>query len=81
MALEKELAAYNAHLPEWKEHEGRYVLIQDDAVVDFFTSYEDALKAGYQRFGLQPFLVKQVHAIEQVQFISRAIDRNLKVAV
>ena len=74
MTLEKELATYRAKLPDWKDHEGKFVLIRGDEVVDFFAAYEDAIKAGYDRFKLEPFLVKQVQTIEQVQFISRFVD-------
>jgi hypothetical protein len=73
MALEKELATYNAHLPELKEHQGKYVLIHGDEVVDFFAAYEDAIRAGYQRFQLGPFLVKQINAVETVQHVTRNI--------
>jgi hypothetical protein len=72
MALEKELETFRDKLQELKaEHEGKFVLIQGAEVVEVFTSYEDAIKAGYTRFGLNPFLVKQIHALEQAQFISR----------
>jgi len=72
MALEKELKTFERKLPELKaEHEGKFALVHGDELVDVFTSYEDAIKAGYSRFGLTPFLVKQVHALEQAQFISR----------
>lgn len=74
MALEKELETYNAKLPELKENEGKFVLIQGDTVVNVYTSYEDAVKAGYKQFGLTPFLVKQIQTIEQAQFISRFVD-------
>lgn len=74
MSLEQELATYKNKLSELREHEGKYVLIHGSDVVDFFTSYEDAIKEGYQRFKLEPFLVKQIHAIEHVQFISRLAE-------
>ena len=74
MALEKELQTYKNKLPELKKDEGKFVLIHDDDVVDTFTSYEDAIKEGYKLFKLEPFLVKQIQAIEQVQFISRPIS-------
>lgn len=73
MALEKELETYKAKLPELKAHEGKFVLIQGDNVVDMFTSYDDALKEGYQRFKLTPFLVKQILAIEPVFYFTRPI--------
>ena len=74
MALETELATYKARLPEMADKEGKFVLIHGTEVVDFFSSYEDAIKAGYDKFQLQPFLVKQVNTIEQAQFVSRFVD-------
>jgi len=74
MALEKELETYREKLPELKTHEGKFVLIHGDDVVDVFSSYEDAIKQGYARFKLEPFLVKRISSIEQVQFISRFVD-------
>jgi len=74
MALEKELETYKNKLPELKAHEGKFVLIKGDKVIDMFGTYEDAIKAGYNKFKLEPFLVKQIHTIEQVQFISRFLE-------
>lgn len=75
MALEQELETYKSKLPELKAQEGKYVLIQGQTIVDTFTSYEDAMKEGYAKFGVTvPFLVKQIQAIEQVHFISRLVD-------
>ena len=74
MALEKELETFQKHLPEWAEYEGKFVLIRGDNVAGFYTSYEDALKEGYEKFKLEPFLVKQINAIEQVHFVSRLVD-------
>lgn len=75
MALEKELETYRAKLSELTPHEGKFALIQGSDVVNVFTSYEDAVKDGYARFGVnRPFLVKQIQTIEQVQFISRFVE-------
>jgi len=73
MALEKELATYNAKLPDLKDYQGKYVLIHGDDVVDFYVAYEDAIKAGYEKFKLEPFLVKQVSVTETVQQFTRHI--------
>ncbi len=73
MALETELATYQAKLPEMKVHEGKFVLIHKENVVDFFSTYEDAIKSGYQRFQLEPFLVKRVMTKEPILFITRSI--------
>lgn len=74
MPLEKELELFQQKLPEFTaEHTGEYVLIRGNEIIDFFTSYEDAIKVGYSKFGLEPFLVKQIQAVEQAHFISRFV--------
>ena len=73
MALEKELQTYKAKLPELVANEGKFVLIHGENVIDFYGTYEDAIKAGYEKFQLEPFLVKQIQSVEQVQFISRFV--------
>lgn len=71
MTLERELAAFNAKLPDLKDSEGKYALVKGDELVDVYGTYEDALKEGYKRFKLEPFMVRQIHAVQQVQFITR----------
>jgi hypothetical protein len=74
MALEKELATYQRELPNLLPHEGKFVLIHGEAVEGIWDTYEDALKDGYTKFKLEPFLVKRIEAIEHVQFFTRDID-------
>jgi hypothetical protein len=75
MALEKELETYKAKLPELKGHEGKFALIHGEELVDTYSSYEDAMKEGYSKYGVKdPFLVKQIQAIEQIHFISRFVE-------
>jgi hypothetical protein len=57
-----------------KGGEGKFALIHGDAVAGVWCSYEDALRAGYETFGLDPFLVKQIQSIERVQFITRDVS-------
>lgn len=71
MALEKELETYRSKLAELLQHEGKFVLIHGEDIVDYFSSYEDAIKDGYRRFSLTPFLVKQIQAVEQIRFVTR----------
>jgi hypothetical protein len=77
MALEKELATYHAKLPGLTADEGKFVLIHGDEVAGVFTSSEDALKIGYEKFKLDPFLVKQIQAVERAQFITRFVEPRL----
>ena len=72
--LDVELAVYQRNLKEWENREGEYVLIKGEEMCGFFSSYDDALKTGYEKFGLESFLVKQINVIEQAHFISRSID-------
>lgn len=75
MALETELATYKNKLPELiaGNNEGKFVLIHGSDVIDVYGTYEDAVKEGYAKFKLEPFLVKQVQATETIQFISRLV--------
>jgi hypothetical protein len=74
MALEKELGTYRRELEKLLAHEGKFVLIHGDEIGGFWDTYEDALKDGYSRYGLEPFLVKQVEAVERVQFFTRDLS-------
>jgi hypothetical protein len=74
MALERELKTYHDNLASWKENEGKFVLIRGEEVAGFFSSYEDAVKEGYSKYKLDPFLVKRVSAFEQVHVITRLIE-------
>jgi hypothetical protein len=71
MALEKEIETYNRELPRLMESIGKFALISASDVVGVYDTYEDALKVGYERFKLAPFLVKQIQAVEQVQYFTR----------
>lgn len=66
--LEQEIATYYRHLPELLAQQGKHVLIKGKEVAGTFDSYQDALTAGYQRFKLDGFLVKQIIAAERVTF-------------
>ena len=83
MALETELETYKNHLGEWSEFVGQYVLIKEEDIVGFYSTYSDAVKFGYERFGLESFLVKQIRVIQHVQFVppfTRVSDGALHIA-
>jgi hypothetical protein len=69
--LEQELATYARKLPELTAQSGKFVLIKGDTVEGVFDTYADALKIGYDRFKLEPFLVKQIGPEVQVLQFSR----------
>ncbi len=63
MALERELATYERKRRELAELAGKFVLVHGDDIVGCFGTYDDAIKAGYQQFGLEPFLVKRIETV------------------
>lgn len=70
--LKKELATYEREKARLvAESEGKYVVIHGDAVAGVWDTYEDALRAGYAAFRLEPFLVKQIQGIDQIHFFTR----------
>jgi hypothetical protein len=70
-SLDREIATYARELPSLQMHSGKFVLIKADEVAGIFDSYRDALKAGYERFKLEPFLVKQIAIVETALQFSR----------
>lgn len=72
MSLEIELAAYKRELPKLlQEDVGRYALVYGDKVDSCWDTFRDAIQEGYRLFGLAPFMVKQVQAVEPVYYLRR----------
>ncbi|MDA1235517.1 MAG: hypothetical protein O3A53_12015 [Acidobacteria bacterium] len=72
MSLEQEKKTYQEKLSELLKDRGKYALIHKDQIVEIFGTYEDAMKEGYEKFKLdEPFMVRQIVAAEQSQFVSR----------
>lgn len=74
MPLEKETTTYARELPNLINQAGKFVLIQGDIIVGVYETYEDALKVGYEKFRLTPFLVKQIQVVEQVHSFTRDLS-------
>jgi hypothetical protein len=73
MPLEKEQQTYLREQEKLRAHVGKYVLIHGDTVDGIYDTYQDALKVGYEKFGLEPFLVKQIAVIECANRFTRDI--------
>lgn len=80
LSLQKEVETYNAKLPELVASIGKFVLIKGDSIEGIYDTYADALKIGYERFKLEPFMVKQIAPAEQVQFFTRELDLECLVS-
>lgn len=73
MALDRELETYRAHLIELLADEGKYVVIRGDQILGAFNSYEEALRAGYERYGATSFLVRPIQRDEPVLYFAHDI--------
>jgi hypothetical protein len=63
--LEQERQYFSEHRAELHvQHLGQFVVIKADELIGAFNSIEESLAEGARRFGLTPFLVRQVGAIE-----------------
>jgi len=66
--LEEELNYFESKRKEWLEKfRDKYVLIKRKELIDVFASLEDAYKEGVRRFGNQPFFIKQVTEVENIE--------------
>ena len=68
IVLEVELRFFESKKEEWLEkHRGRYVLIKGEELMGVFTSLEDAYNEGVKQYGNQPFFIKQVTEVENIE--------------
>lgn len=69
-AIKKELEYFE----KLKEHllqsdKGKVALIKGETLVGTFTTQEEAYREGIRRFGKDPFLIKPILEVEEVQTI------------
>ncbi len=78
MALEREMDTFRRELPNLLRSENnrdKFVLIHDDKVDSVWDTVEEGLDAGYERFGLDVFLVKKITEHEKPIYFSRNLTR------
>ncbi len=65
--IERNFQAFQSKLPQLlPEHLGKFALLQNGEIVDFFDSFADAVKFGQQKFsGDQVFSVQEVTSTTQ----------------
>lgn len=66
--FERELATYGNHksILIAAGYEGQYAIIQGVTILRPEETYKEALRRGYAVFGIEPFMVKQILAVEPV---------------
>ena len=78
--LARETAAYERLLPTLMKDEGKFALIFGDELLGVFAAYDEALRAGYEKAKLGPFLVKRISGTETVAYFSRNFDRACPIS-
>lgn len=76
MALEREMETFRRELPTLLQGEGnrgRFALVHGETVAGLYPTFDAALADGYDKFGLSPFLVKEVTEHEEPRYFSRAL--------
>lgn len=59
--LSKEIAAYERIRNALEtDHFGKWVLVQDEKLVEIYSSFEEAAQDAVERFGRGPYLIKRV---------------------
>jgi hypothetical protein len=76
--LEKEREYFSKHYAELlSRHLGKVVLVKGDELIGAFNTIEEALAEGARRFGLTPFLVREVTASEEKEVNIPALTLGL----
>jgi len=69
--LESELLYFEAHRAELVERaRGKYALVKNDALIGILDDQTRAIRAGYERFGNEPFFVKEISEVDLPLIIS-----------
>ena len=78
MALERELDTFRSELPNLlatPANRGKFALVFGDRIDSLWTTEDEALAAGYARFGVEPFLIMLVTDHEQPRYFARSVSR------
>ena len=72
--LQYEINRYEKELKNLFRHEGKFALIKGDNEIEIFDTSNDALKVGYEKYGLEPFLVRRISSMETILRFSRPLN-------
>lgn len=69
--LQQELETFERLKDQLLQDEGKFAVISGKELLGVYSTYDDALQIGYERYNLTPFLVKKISAVEQINFFTR----------
>jgi hypothetical protein len=76
MALEREMETFARQLPDLlkdPQNQGQFALVRGNEVAGIFPTFDAALSVGYDKYQLDPFLVKEVTERELPRYFSRSL--------
>jgi hypothetical protein len=72
--FEAELKTFQDRLPEWLSHDiGRYALIRGSEALGPYDTENDAIQIGYDTYGMEPFLVREIRPFDVPRTYTRDI--------
>ena len=64
--LDVENRTFDQHLPDLlKSDVGKFALVKGDKIIGVFVAIADALSYAYEKYGEQPFFVRQILPMQQ----------------
>jgi hypothetical protein len=69
--LEKDFAAFQKHLPELQQQNGKFAVFVDGTLEGVVDTLNQAYQKGFAKAGSKPFLVRQITAIPVIQHFAR----------
>lgn len=77
MALEREWETFQRELPRLLQEgrRGKYALIHGDALDSVWETLDEALAAGYDRFGVKPFMAQEINDHPEPKYFSHNVTR------
>ena len=73
--LQQELETFERLKDQLLRDEGKFAVISGKELLGVYSTYDDALKLGYEYYALTPFLVKKISVVEPVSFFTRHIPQ------
>jgi hypothetical protein len=75
MALEREWETFQRELPRLLQegHRGKYALIRGDAIDSVWPTLDEAMAAGYDRFGVDPFMAQEINDHPKPRYFSHNV--------
>lgn len=76
LLIKREINTYRRELPRLlaEGHEGRFVLIKGDEIVSVWDTFDDAIQAGCERFGLETFIAQPIDTRDLTRVLPKELD-------